>query len=210
MEKERNKRIIFSFLMVILVLGVSLGFASWFKMLSISSSRANVISPDDPFPTGLILSSSDGTVNENVWSGLTAEFYDDGKGNAAYSYTYTAKIENHTDYIAYLRSISSNNNVITCEQMDAISPTYLSAEDICEYVSVDLTVDEASTTLTSSVPMDYEASSNRYNIAAQRNGVYSSHNIRLTISLDNSVTIPDGDVKILIPDIIFSYTSLKN
>ena len=128
MEKETNNRILSLCALIVGIVALAIGFATYTSVLDIKTTTAKVNSTDTftsnvNFVPGTqkcvnkdtsIPISGAGNVNDKTWSDIDIELPDDGKIEC------TAELENNSNYVAYYQGISfdSTINPFSCETED--------------------------------------------------------------------------------------------
>ena len=204
MEKNKGTKVIAIVALITGVLGMSIGFASYSRTFSISSTSNSLVKKGvDAFSTGLFLSttSGNGTItDETTWSGLTGTITSSEK-----TISYSATINNQTDYVAYLKSISSNSGKLVCTAVNPSDTSDDLIQSVCEGLILTINVGDYSGTITKSQAL---ASSN-LNDGSYIIGKQSTSTVTMTLTLSEDTVMPDGDFYVTIPSITFDYTSLK-
>ena len=161
MEKQRQTKVITIVALVVAVFGISLGFAAFSNILTISSSAT--VKPDASSFSVLFSSSStsqltdpvtatgtnnatgeDATISDTTISGLKANFTAPGQ-----SVTYTFYAHNVGSYIAYLRSINFNDGKSCAATSSDTTASLVTAA--CDDISLSVTVGSTSATANTEV-----------------------------------------------------------
>ena len=161
MEKQRQTKVITIVALVVAVFGISLGFAAFSNILTISSSAT--VKPDASSFSVLFSSSStsqltdpvtatgtnnatgeDATISDTTISGLKANFTAPGQ-----SVTYTFYAHNVGSYIAYLRSINFNDGKSCAATSSDTTASLVTAA--CDDISLSVTVGSLSATANTEV-----------------------------------------------------------
>ena len=212
MIKENHTKTIAVIALLIAVIGVSIGFASYARTFNIQSTNTtSVLKGSDPFSTGLYLTvgSNNGTISDTIqgssdkgvtWSGLTGTLSESTK-----SITYTATLNNVSSYIAYLSSVSSNG-YLTCEAVNAAETNNDLVSAACAKLTLTVSINSYERTITTTSNIN---DSNLNDGSYLVNATNGTAPVTLTLAIDDSAVFPDGDFKVTIPAITFNYTSLK-
>lgn len=205
MGKDKGTKVIAIVALIIAVLGMTIGFASYSRTFSISTTSDSVVKKGvDAFSTGLFLSTTEGNgtvTDETTWSGLTGTITSTEK-----AISYSATLNNQTDYVAYLKSISSNSGKLVCTAVNPADTNASLVQAACEGLTLTIDVGDYSGTITKSQAL---ASSN-LNDGSYIVGKQSTSTVTMTLTLSDDAVMPDGDFYVTIPAITFDYTSLKN
>ena len=210
MEKYRKMRIITIFILLTIIGTLSLGFATFTSVLSISSTAK--VTPDQSSFSVLFSSSSisqatnpiaatgtngatggSASISGTTISGLQANFTAPGQ-----TVTYTFWAHNVGSYIAYLRNIifgaaSGGSTFKTCTAASDASSSLVTAA--CEDITVSVSVGSTSVTDTTYVtnhPLSIDS--------------YEQVSVKITYASDG--TSVDGDVNISFGDITLMYSSI--
>lgn len=214
MKMTKNSKIVLLVLLVLVVVGTSIGFASFSKTFTISTSNATVAQATDPFATGLYMTvadSNNGTVSDLgggtskgvTWSGLTGTINDSTR-----TITYTAQMNNASTYIAYLNSVVSSGNLV-CTAVNTTQTNQTLVDNCCSALTLTLEVNGYTGTITKTSGINASNLNNgTYKVDAVSAGVNGTAPVKLTLTLASNATLPDGDFVVTIPAITFGYTSL--
>ena len=211
----KNKQGITIAVLIIAIVGLSIGFAAFSNTLNISSS-ANV-NPENTMNVVFSSSNSDAetnpivpTLNPNNVTGFTSTngtIVESGRTlsnlSAAFtapgqSVTYNLYVYNDGPYVAYLTDLTMGS--ITCDaipqQNESDNATDSLVDAACEGMSVSVTIGE--TTLTSSGSLN--------NQSLQANGGYVDASV--TISYASNASYVDGPMSVTIGNITFTASSV--
>lgn len=223
MEKN-NGKIIAIVALVVAVVALSVGFAAFADQLTIAGN-ATAKMGDNPFDTnaegaGLNYKATTaechdtnnpstnvittgynvGTLSGDSWSGISVPLTKDVP-----SVTCTAKVENTSAYVAYLRGISADT-AISCSSEGANATA--NASNVC--ATVDLTVQVGSVAtdkITSHGAVQPTANnSTTGSVAAKSGSTNGEATVTVTVSYDPTA-VTDEDVVITLPTITHSYSS---
>jgi len=211
----KNKQGITIAVLIVAIVGLSIGFAAFSNTLTISSSAS--VNPTNMMNVVFSSSNSDAETNPivptltpnnvNNFTSTNGEIIESGRTlsnlSAAFtapgqSVTYNLYVYNDGPYIAYLTDLTMGS--ITCDAIeqqnasDNATDTLVAAA--CEGMSVSVTIGE--TTLTSSGSLN--------NQALQANGGYV--NASVTISYAEGSSYVDGPMSVTIGDITFTASSV--
>ena len=222
MEKGNGKTIAVVSL-VVAVFALAVGFATFSANLTIDSGAqvvpGDTFSPDvnwktiaNTSPTCTVNSGSNanaavtsaGSLSGKSWSGVQLKLVAPGD-----SITCTATMENQSTFVAYLRSISTNNGVLQCaatsSAVDGISPA-TNADAVCPKLSMVITAaanNATDTTVTSTVAAN-NTFSGQNALAVTASGGTQTVSFTLTYTSTNSVEA-DGAIDVTIPTITLNY-----
>ncbi len=213
MEKDRSSKIIAIIALIIAVLGVSLGFASYSQNLTISSS-ANVKGDRSKFDvkfsteseeasTGSVkptlvppeedgFSATDANLMSTTISNLNATFT---KGKGKQTATYSFYVYNNGELDAYLKKVSFAQEKPQCTPTAGDSPADAElANTACSDVSIKVIVDQD------------EYTQNKENITTKSISTKTSKEVKVILEYSDSSPI-DGDFDVTFGDITLTYSS---
>ena len=215
MEKNKSTKIISIIALIVAVIGLSLGFAAFSRVLTIQSSATVNPSSSDfvvKFSTsdseqkdGQVTGSGNGataeaaTISGTQITGLKAKFTKPGQ-----SVTYSFYARNESDYNAYLKSINianagSGSTTISCSAISDASPTLVQAA--CKGIHVTVTVGEGSGK--QGIATDNSNDSIDGHLLAKKTG---SEPVVVKIEY-NGTDVADGDFNVTIGDITLNYST---
>jgi len=214
MEKNRYK-VVAVLSLVIAVVALSVGFASYTATLNIENASATATASDTFSPnvqyqqgsltcvkTGTQTSvSSEGELNDvshaTVWRNAAVTL--SGPGD---SVTCTATVENNSTFVAYLKAITIASP-LTCAPVTQ-NATLQNLTDACG--DIDLTVNEGTASATADSSAVSNATINDGSVSIAASG---SQDVSFTIAYPAGSHVTDGDFKVTIPTITFRYETVR-
>ena len=218
MEKN-NGKVIAIVALLVGVVALSVGFAAFTDQLTINGTATAKVG-DNPFEdktnglnykantaechstaatsTNVITEGySAGTLSEDSWSAIKVPLTKDIP-----SVTCTAKVENKTDYVAYLKSIGANAGVSCASTGANATPN---ANSVCANTHVVVQVGSvADDKIEFGTTQPTTNSSTTGSVASK-----GEETVTVTISYDPTKVVADEDVTITLPTITHDYSSAK-
>lgn len=212
MGENRGYKVIAIVALIIGVIGVTLGYAAFSSVLTISSSAevkpdsttfnvdfsssSSAVETNDITPTlnktVIGFTATDATINNTsdpLISNLKATFTEPGQ-TAKYSfYSYNAG-----EYVAYLNSIVFSGTK-TCTAKEGTSQALV--DSACNGISLSVKVGSESVTTTSVA-----------SITGHTLGVGAAEEVIVEISYDDGSALADGDFDVTLPSIVLTYDSV--
>ena len=206
MEKN-NSKIVAIVALVVAVVALSVGFATYSQTLTINS--AAVIEPTNTFTENVKYRASSASCTTNgdaevvttnmqltdtAWSGVSATLKTPGDYVEC-----TATVENLSTYIAYLKEINTAS-AITCaaNASGTNSNAATNADAVCANVTLDITAGSDTAQATSSAAANNTSTSG--SIAAES----GTQTVKFRVTFGGS-TPADGDITISVPQINLIY-----
>jgi hypothetical protein len=234
MEKDRSSKIISIMALLIAVLGLTIGFASFSNQLDISTD-ANVTTDPNEFSVDFssssteistLLTSSNITLSNNATgntnkvvidnssnsnpkiSNLTANFTAPGQ-----SVTYTFYAVNTGLYDAFLKSIDaepvSDNNYVVCTATDSSEADATLIKNACNTITVAINVSqEKPITLSTSGKSGDNQSITNHKLSYTNNQIGDADKITVTITYGSDAQRVDGDFDVKFGTISLIYSSV--
>ena len=234
MEKDRGTKVIAIIALCVAVVGLSIGFAAFTKDLNITFSESNVnvsgeldikfLASEDVNDTsttvdGMVVAADGGdttNMSANVAtissdgttiSGLGVTFSD--KDQAVY---YDFYIYNNSEYDAYLKAIDFLNYEGTetnkvCTALEGTTQSLV--DDACEDIHIGLGVGATNVIDTSQSGFTSVKIPSGEIVSAVITIIYAGDLLNEELGTSGSALLPNGDFKINIGDIKFSYSSLE-
>ena len=213
---EMNKyKLVTVFSLVIAVVALAVGFASYTATLTIENSSATIPASDQFSPyvqykqgtlscvkTGTSTAvTSTGSLNDashaTVWTGASVSM--SGIGD---SVTCSATVENLSTFTAYLKSITIASP-LSCAPVQA-NATLQNLTGACNAVGITVTQGTASATASGASKTDATISDGSVTIAPSGEATVS-----FTIEYPNGSPVTDGDFVVTIPTITFRYETVS-
>ncbi len=215
MEKNKSSKIIAIVALIVAVIGLSLGFAAFSRVLTIKSS-AEVTPSESDFkvvfatstddesntvtgtPNGSGVTADNATINETEITGLKAKFTKPGQ-----SVTYTFKAKNVSNYDAYLESITFANAAdgtkpIVCKAGTSTSNDLVTKA--CEGIQVTVTVGTK----------DMAVNSSNDEIDDHLLAKQGSENVTVKIEYKANSEVADEKFDVTIGDVKLNYSTQDN
>ncbi len=212
MEKNSYK-VITVLSLVIAVVALAVGFASYSATLTIENATAtatasNSFTPNVQYKQGTLSCKrgatdvqSAGSLNDlthaTIWTGASVTLT--GPGD---SITCEATVENKSTFVAYLKSITIAAPGLTCQPV-ASGVTLQNLTAACD--SIDLTVTEGSASATA----DTTGSVNASSVSGVSIAAGAEQTVSFTVAYPANSPVTDGDFTITIPTITFVYDSAQ-
>lgn len=206
MEKNGKYKMLAVGALVVSVLALAVGFASFTQTLSITNASTTVKANDTFSPnlkfkassmscanksaTSKVISS--GSVSDTAWSGINVELNNPGDFVEC-----TATVENASSFIAYLNEINSAS-VLTCSG----GATAQGIDKACEGMKVTVTVGSDSAEITSTTPANLSVNNNTIAAKSTANG---EQEVKVKIEYLTGSSQADSDFEVSIPQINLVY-----
>lgn len=216
MEKNNTYKIVSVVALVVAVIALSVGFATYSATLTISSSATVV--PGDEFspnvnfvsgtpncvPSGKASVISNGSASEKAWSGIDVQLVEPGD-----YVTCTASVQNASIFDAYLKQIAAEA-IVSCDTVGTSNPASDYA-DACDGIEIDSSVATYTVSADNTAVVGTTESILRsgditgVSIAAKNGDTISSQEVSIVIRYKTGSAKADGDFNVNIPTISVLY-----
>ena len=225
MEKDRDSKLFVIVLLVVAIVGLSIGFAAFNKNLNIKFSESNVNVADDLDVRIVVFDSTNSIFNESskiiepILNGdgvsaspfiISDNYLSISGGSVIFTnndqfVSYILALKNYGEHKAYLKSFSFKNYSETdsFKVCTALSGTDQNLVDqACESINLTFSALNDSFSFDSSTVGNIPLST--FDLSSQSYGI-----VKLNISYDANAVIPDGDFKINFGEIVLNYSLLS-
>ncbi len=217
MDKNKSSKIIAIIALIVAVIGLSLGFAAFSRVLTIKSS-AEVTPDETEFANNVKFVTSDGegstvtgsntgnatseeaTLVDNQISNIKAHFTKPGQ-----SVTYSFKVKNESSYDAYLKSITFDNatsgtSAIKCTEKEGTTASLVEAA--CRGIKVTVTV--------GTDPKAVATNGSNDEIDEHKLAKNTDETVTVKIEYEVGSEVADGNFDVAIGDIKLNYSTQDN
>lgn len=213
--EKNNSKVIAIVALVVAVVALSVGFATYSATLTIASDANVVITANDTFSpnvkyrassmqcnaSGSATVVSAGSVSDTAWSGIAVTLAQPGD-----YVTCNAVIENNSGFVGYLKEINTAST-ISCAAITGQASTANSSlvSSICATTSLAIAVGSNSATATSTAAASNTNIAANNTIAAINGTTPGTNTVSITITYGANAPIPDGDVRVNLPQVNLIY-----
>ena len=211
MTKDNTTKILIMLVLIVLATGITIVFATFSSSLNISSIKGTAQQGDNDVnfqnkvtfqndakctTTGDAYVTSAGTATGSSWSGIDITAKSPGD-----TITCTATIKNSSNYTAYLTNLSTTNDKgVSCSSKGATTAS--AATTACRYIVGHLRI------LSGDIALRNNGSD--LNSASGSLEPNKTTVATFSITVSNSLTLPDDDIVVSIADMTATFSTVSN